>query len=409
MDNFLNNLPALADLKRNPGTQNRTLFEVNGHIHSPYSFSAFTNVRQIVDLAMAEKVEVLGINDFYTTGGYREFHDLTVANGIFPLFNIEFIALDRKLQQEGIRVNDPNNPGRIYFSGKGLDYPEVPDAARMATVDSVISESHRQVREMVIKTNEVLSGLKCGITLNFDEIKTRYAAGLVRERHIAMALRISIFDTYRTNSERFAFLTALYDGREPKADLESAAAVEIEIRNNFLKAGGKAFVTEDEKAFLTVEAVMELIKNAGGIPCYPVLLDDAKGNFTDFEGDRNALLSDLTSRGIFCIELIPGRNDATILADFVWFFRDNGFVILFGTEHNTPDLAPLSVSCRHQVPLEADVRQAGSDGACIIAAHQYFRANGYDSPVSSWASLSAVERESILDTGRGVLNHYLKH
>jgi hypothetical protein len=97
--------------------------EVNGHIHSPESFSAFSEMELAFQMAMNEGVRVLGINDFYTLDGYHEFASLALKYKVFPLFNVEFMALQDKLQQEGIRVNDPNNPGRTYFSGKGLRYP----------------------------------------------------------------------------------------------------------------------------------------------------------------------------------------------------------------------------------------------------------------------------------------------
>ena len=97
--------------------------EANCHIHTPYSFSAFPDMDTIFNMAGNEKIALLGINDFYVTDGYDAFHKGCLENKIFPLFNIEFIGLLKEEQKKGIRINDPNNPGRIYFSGKGLDYP----------------------------------------------------------------------------------------------------------------------------------------------------------------------------------------------------------------------------------------------------------------------------------------------
>src|SRR5512137_2989124 len=97
--------------------------EANGHIHTPYSFSAFDTLDTVFKMAREEEIAALGINDFFVTDGYKAFHDGCVRNNIFPLFNIEFIGLLKEEQKNGIRINDPNNPGRIYFSGKGLDYP----------------------------------------------------------------------------------------------------------------------------------------------------------------------------------------------------------------------------------------------------------------------------------------------
>ncbi len=405
MDNFLKDFPPIGELLSTAIPEGQ-IFEVNGHIHTPYSFSAFSGVNPIFEMAVNEDIKILGINDFYTTGGYLEFHDNAVENWVFPLFNIEFIALDRDLQKKGIRVNDPNNPGRTYFSGKGLDFPESLDSEHIAIVEQVKAESLRQVETMVTKTNSVLAEINSDIRLDYQDIRKNYARDLVRERHIAKALRISIAEKYPDFAERKSFLTALYGGKEPKANPESNSSVEIEIRNNLLKAGGRAFVEEDEKAFLSVDAVIDIISNAGGIPCYPVLLDDPKGNITDYEADRDALFADLSGKNIFCIELIPGRNDAGILVDFVRFFHSKGFIILFGTEHNTPDMIPLTVSSRNQEPLSDEMKKISFDGACIIAAHQYLRAQGLESQVMQWNHISKEEQKSILTLGRAVVYHF---
>ena len=93
--NFPGKQTLLSELK-NKGQQKDLL--VNGHFHTPYSFSAFTEIEQPFRMAEAEGVQVLGINDFYTTDGYAEFAGLAVKYKIFPLFNIEFMALQRDLQ-----------------------------------------------------------------------------------------------------------------------------------------------------------------------------------------------------------------------------------------------------------------------------------------------------------------------
>jgi len=63
--------------------------KVNAHLHTPYSFSAFTDVKQALDLAVSEDVKVLGINDFYSTFGYAEWATGCLERKLFPLFNIE--------------------------------------------------------------------------------------------------------------------------------------------------------------------------------------------------------------------------------------------------------------------------------------------------------------------------------
>ncbi len=408
MENFLKHFPESGELLSSH-LPSAWLHEVNGHIHTPYSFSAFSDVAPIFEMATKENIKILGINDFYTTGGYPEFYDLSLKNKVFPLFNIEFIALDRDLQKQGIRVNDPNNPGRTYFSGKGLDFPETIDKKHAKKVQKVMLESLLQVKSMIEKTNLILGDINSGLQLDYDEIKKSYAREMVRERHIAKALRIAIFNKFPGIDERKGFLTLLYGGREPSANLENNSAVEIEIRNNMLKAGGRAFIEEDENAFLSIDAVIGIIQNAGGIPCYPVLLDDSKGNITNFEADKESLLARLSEKNIFCIELIPGRNDAAILENFVNFFHTKGFIILLGTEHNTPDMAPLTVSCRHLTPLSDELKRISFNGACVIAAHQYLRSKGMNSQVSSWNKLMPEQRGNILKLGKAVVYNFLNN
>ena len=52
-----------------------TIFSVNAHLHTPYSFSAFRDIPQALDMGVAENVAVMGINDFYSTDGYAECRD----------------------------------------------------------------------------------------------------------------------------------------------------------------------------------------------------------------------------------------------------------------------------------------------------------------------------------------------
>ncbi|MDP3181065.1 MAG: hypothetical protein Q8M67_04575, partial [Bacteroidota bacterium] len=362
----------LAEAKNKP---NNTLL-VNGHFHTPFSFSAFTEIGQPFRMAEAEGVQVLGINDFYTTDGYAEFAGLALKYKIFPLFNIEFMSLQKDLQEDNVRVNDPANPGRTYMSGKGLTYPFKMYSAELASLKQVQHESNVQTAEMVKKLNELLAELNAGFSFDFDDLKAKYAKNMLRERHIAKALRIAIDEKFSNPEDKKAFYTQVFSGKEVKSKMTDVTSLENEIRGNLLKAGGRAFVPEEPKAFLSLGQVNKVIISAGGIPCYPVLLDDAKGNFTDYEGDFVKLYETLVSKGIYSIELIPGRNTFAVLKEFVTFFRSKKFLITFGTEHNTPQLDPIRVSCSGGVDLDEELEKIGFEGACIIAAHQYLIAKG---------------------------------
>lgn len=393
-------------LKWYKGQADKAVPNINGHIHTPHSFSAFSNIEQPFEMAKAEDVSVLGINDFYTTDGYNEFAEMARKHQIFPLFNIEFMALQNDLQQAGIRVNDPSNPGRTYFSGKGLRQPAKMSDASLQKISNLQTESNRQTYEMVEKLNAFLAQNDIDLQFDATELQSRLAKNLFRERHIAQAIRIAVFEKEDTDLGRARLFNAIFQGKAVKSAIDDVAGLENEIRGNLLKAGGAAFVPEDPKAFLSLEEVKELIIDAGGIPCYPVLLDFGNGNFTDYEADKEKLLAELKSKNVFSIELIPGRNNFYIFKDFVQFFHQNGFVITFGSEHNTPQLDPIKLSCGGGIDLDKKLKQINYEGTAVVAAHQYLVANGKEGYLNGQIA-KTDEKSAFIELGKAVIAKFL--
>jgi hypothetical protein len=323
------------------------VFDVNAHIHTPYSFSAFSSVEEALEHAAAEGVKVVGINDFYSTDGYGAWKEGCAARKLYPLFGIEFISLNAEDQAAGLRVNDPNNPGRTYISGKGLAYPVILKGEPLRQLEAVRAESNAQVEKMCAKLNEWLKAEGKGIQLDFNEIRENLTKGSIRERHLAKALRM-----------------AMCPGEE------NPAKVENELRSKLLKAGGPAFVPESPEAFLPMKTVQEIIEAAGGIPTYPFLADDAKGNFTDFEGDLMRAADTLKKRGFRSVEFITTRNTTAVLEQYAGYLEDEGFIVSFGSEHNTPAMEPVKLHTRDAAELSPKLKAINWRGACAIAAHQ---------------------------------------
>lgn len=408
MINWLDDLPdkqGLLDWHRR--TTPLLIHEVNAHIHSPYSFSAFHDLDQLFEKAQDENVKVLGINDFYTTDGFEPFHQLSLQYRIFPLFNIEFMGLLKEEQEKGVRVNDPNNPGRMYFCGKGLDFPVLPDSPSQEKISKLRRESHFQVKEMTVKADAVLRQTDADLRLDFEDIQKRFTMGMVRERHIARAIRTMIFQKYDTLEQRKDVLKNIFGGRVPMANMNNHAELEDEIRSILLKAGGAAFVKEDPKAFIEIDEVIAIILDAGGIPCYPALLDDKTGELTGYEENWDVLHENLQQRNISCIELVPIRNDYKIVKQFVSFFREKGYVITFGTEHNTPALTPLRVDTRGDVPFDYALRKTAYEGACVIAAHQYLRSKGKEGFINAAGKAKTDEEYAFVELGAAVIDRFL--
>jgi hypothetical protein len=353
------------------------MIKVNAHLHSPFSFSAFKNIDEALDMAVAEGVKVVGINDFYTTAGYEAWAEGCKARKLYPLFNIEFISLNEADQKAGLRVNDPGNPGRTYLSGKGLANPfklEEPYASQLA---GVVKESNAQVVAMLEKVNDILQSVEAGFILDLNQIMENLTQGMFRERHLAKALRIKVYEFCKEDEAVIKSLfVKIFGGKELKSAVSDFAGVENEIRGNLLKAGGGAFVPEDPKAFLPMQTVCDIIVAGGGIPTYPFLADDAKGGYTDFEGDLERVANQLTERGFHSVEFITTRNGVELLEKYAAYLHDQGFVVTFGTEHNTPAMEPVELFARNSTPLTDKLMQINFDGACVVAAHQHLVAQG---------------------------------
>lgn len=379
--------------------------DVNAHLHTPYSFSAFDKLTDALDRAVNENVKVVGINDFYSMDGYKEWNDGCIQRKLFPLFNIEFISLQEEDQAAGIRVNDPNNPGRTYLSGKGLACPPILPEPYASQLARVCAETHEQVKQMCAKLNELLAEQQTGIVLDFEWIEKNLTGGSIRERHLAKALRMKAYETFgEENQETLtAFFTKLFGGKPLKSKLSNVAGVENEIRGNLLKSGGAAFVAETPAAFLPMEDVRKIILAAGGIPTYPFLADDANGNFTQFEADVRATAAELKKRGIFSVEFITTRNSVEVLERYAGYLHDSGFVVTFGSEHNTPAMEPIELFARGGVPLTPRLRQIGYEGACVVAAHQDIVQSGMQGYVDSRGVADIDKRDEYVAYGDKVI------
>jgi len=403
--NFLREYPDIETLMRIGGDV--SIPHVNGHIHTPYSFSSFDNIAQIFDLAKGEEVDVLGINDFFVSDGYNEFYNYAVKNGVFPLFNVEFIGLIPELQRRNVTINDPNNPGRIYLSGKGLNYPYRVSEESKRFLDDLIAESQKQVAKMIEKVNYLLQSIYPEMSLTYNDVKSKYAKELVRERHIAKAVRVLVEKNYPKKSGKMMFYTELFDV-EPRSNPEDIPAIENEIRSKLLKAGGSAFVPESPASFPPVERISEYILDAGGIPCYPVLLDDRKGNvITVFERDWEFMDEQLKAMNVHMIELIPSRNSVPKLREFIKYFTKKGYVISLGSEHNTPGVFPIEVKVDGEDILPEDLKKVSYDGACVIAAHQYLKANGEEGFVSANGDRTQRAVAEMITLGNAVIKEMI--
>jgi hypothetical protein len=252
---------------------------------------------------------------------------------------------------------------------------------------------------MVDRLNGWLSLQSVELRLSMEEIFEKHAVSLVRERHIARALRLKVEALAESDSEYAALLEKIYGGKRSEKSRNDISGVEEELRTRLLKSGGPAFVPEDEKAFLPLVNIIEIIRKSGGIPTYPLLLDGTGGAVTAFESDKDQLLGHLEELGISALEFIPSRNSFGKLKEYSEWFYEKGFTVTFGTEHNTSAMSPLTVSCKGGVPLDESLMNISYKGAACVAAHQYLVAKeGLDH--------NRFGRREMEELGTAVMNHY---
>ncbi|MCK5461368.1 MAG: hypothetical protein KAI95_00080, partial [Bacteroidales bacterium] len=146
--------------------------------------------------------------------------------------------------------------------------------------------------------------------------------------------------------------------------------------------------------------------DAGGIPCYPVLLDDRQGNMTGFEGDWDRMDEVLQSFNVSCLELIPLRNSLEKLEEFVDYFRRKKYVISFGTEHNSPGLFPITVKVNKDKDLTPELKKVSYEGCCILAAHQYLVALGQEGFVGAGGQLDIDNQDYYMDLGNAIIKEF---
>ena len=384
------------------------VLDVNAHLHTPYSFSAFESIPQAAGMAAEQGVKVVGINDFYSMDGYAEWDRETRARGLYPLFNIEFISLNSEDQAAGVRVNDPNNPGRTYISGKGLAFPVILAGEPAAQLAAVKKESNLQVAAMCGKVTKLFADAGVEFGWSYDSIREKLTKGSVRERHLAKAIRLAVARLYPDAEQQKAFYEKLFGGKALKSDIAAEAKVENEIRSNLLKAGGAAFVPETPEAFLPMATVRSIILAAGGIPTYPFLADDAKGGFTDFEGDLEKAAATLKQRGFYSVEFITTRNSVEVLEKYCNYLWDNGFVITLGSEHNTPAMEPIKLAARGGVDLTPRLKQLNYWGACITAAHQKLVADGFEGYLDAEGRPNLKYRDKFILMGDKIIKEAIK-
>ncbi len=384
----------------------------NCHIHLPPNFSAFETVEQAVKLAAEQGVKVLGSGNYYDFGVYHDFSEQARSKEIFPLFGTEIIALEMDLQQQGIRINDPGNPGKYYICGKGISRFEPLSGRAAELLNHIRGNDALRMREMTAKMAGVFSehGVDTGLDDEaiIERVVKRHGCEsemvTLQERHLTQAFQEVFFEKVSTD-QRIAKLTELF-GATPKSDAADAVGIQNEIRMHLMKAGKVCFVPE---SFVNLSQAKELILELGGISCYPVLADGSSQR-CEYETPVEKLIETLKAEQYSMVEFIPVRNEPVVLAEYVKAIRQAGIAVVAGTEHNTLELLPIEPMCVGGQDIPQDVKDIFWEGGCVLAGHAFLSAHGERGFVDSSADYNDTEEriDAFSRIGDVVLNRYFK-
>jgi len=362
----LSRLDALRELKRleETGVINPPEKQcgVNLHIHTNESFSVFNSPAEAAWNGYRAGLEVLGINDHYTIDGHKEFGESCKILGLKATFNIEAMAMVEEAKESGERYNDPKNPGRTYLCGKGVVHDLEPGSSSENLLRTMRAAFRRRCEEMTEKVNALLHEFDSSLNLSFDDVLRLTPRGNVTERHVAQAVTELISRRFPKERDRDEFLRRLL-GSFDMEDLSSEDRLQDLVRNKLLKAGGPAYVEEPPEAFPGIRSMVQLFRDYGAIPTYPVL-----GNpVTEKESDLDSLFDELEEYGIFAVEVIPKRNTEERLKEILHVAEKHGFPVFNGTEHNTKALEPLLDKFSGYPAFLPVLKQ----GAYFILGHQF--------------------------------------
>ena len=380
---------------------------VNTHVHFPPNFSAYETPTELIDEAVAQGVAALGISNFYDQQVYARFDTEARAAGIVPLFGLEFITLDDSLAAEGVKVNDPANPGRIYFCGKGISPFKNKSDAAAATAREIREGNDERATAMVTQLADHLSAH--GVPTDMDAASVAAAVAQrgdvpvewvsLQERHVARAVQEAV--AALPADDQPDALARVY-GAPAKADPADAVATQGEVRSRLIKAGTPGFVPEVPLSFSDAYAYVLAMD---GIPTYPILADGAP-ELSPFEWPPTQLAEELRARGVHAAELIPIRNKASVVSEYVEALTAAGIIVVAGTEHNTLDRIPLDPFCVDG-PLPEAAREAIYEATCIVAAHQALVAEGKSGYVDATGSIvgdPAARRAELAALGAQIIN-----
>ena len=303
-----------------------------------------------MNLAAEQGMAALGIGNYYDYEVYGDFAQCARQKNIFPLFGTEIICMDDALRDAGIKINDPGNPGKFYFCGKGITrFDEMtPQATRL--IDVIRRNDSTRMAQMVEQMERIFAerGLRTDIDENavVEMIVRRHGSDrntvYLQERHVSQAFQEALFAKVRPE-ERIERLNRIL-GAETKANAPRRLRHDAERHPLASDEGGQAGVRRRDVCQLRRRAPLD-----PGTRRRSVLPNAGRRRIADLPSSKQSpdkLIAEIKGRNIHAVEWITIRNKIDVLREYARKMREAGLAITAGTEHNTLDLIPFDPFCK---------------------------------------------------------------
>ena len=310
---------------------------INLHIHTNESFSVFRSVTEAVWHAYSGSIEYFGINDHYTTAGYDEFGKACDIAGIKAGFGMEIKTMDEEAYRKGIRVNDPENPGRVYLIAKGITRPLKKESKASVTLNSMQAAIRERNTKIADNLKRYAAEKGYQIEFGYEDAKALTPHGNASERHVIQAYCEKIDLLKDNDAERKEIYEDIVGSEITDEDFQDVSELQSLVRSSLIRSGKPCFVAEDRAAFSSVEEVIDIFREFGAVPTYSVMAEP----ITPEEKDIEALLKKVKGRGLFAFDFLEFRTGEKRAKEVIDIATNYGFPVFIGTEHNMKKMLPM--------------------------------------------------------------------
>ena len=95
-----------------------------------------------------------------------------------------------------------------------------------------------------------------------------------------------------------------------------------------------------------------------------------------------------------------------LLEKYASYLHEQGFVVTFGSEHNTPAMEPIELFARKNTALTERLQQINYEGACVVAAHQHLVAQGLRGYVDAKGNADRSKRQEFIELGKELIENF---